>query len=49
MHLPYVPLAIKTNANEMYMQRKLFYLLCFFIRIKYFGGHSQINAMHFFP
>ena len=44
MRFPYVALAIKPNANEMYMQRKWFYLYynLFFIIIKYFGGQTQM-------
>ena len=54
MRVPYVALAIKTNVNEMYMQRKIdstYITLClFFIRIKYFGDHNYSQMLcTFFP
>ena len=52
MRFPYVALAIKTNANEMYMQTKMIlpilHFFFFFIRIRYFRGHSQMLCT-FFP
>ena len=49
MRFPYVALAIKPNANEMYMRRKWIYLYYtfFLIRIKYFGSHIKILCTFF--
>ena len=40
MRFPYVALAIKPNANEMYM-------LCFCFKIKYFMGHIKGKCIFF--
>ena len=50
MRFPYVALAIKTNANEMYMQTQMILpiLHFFFIRIRYLRVHSQMLCT-FFP
>ena len=50
MSFLYYALAIKANANEMYMQRKWLYLYYTFlkIKIKYFLGHINILCIFFF-